>query len=372
MRILQVNKLYYPHIGGIERVIQDISEGLNDRHDINVLVCQPKGKTADEVINGVKVRRSGSFGTFCSCPVSVSFLSHFRKMAKNSDLVHVHLPFPLGDLACLLSGYKGKVVISWHSDVVKQKKLMFFYKPLMNAFLKRADCIFVATPGHISGSAYLKPYSEKCRIVPYGLDIPSYEESPAHPVLTEKLNDPKNKKVLFTGRLVYYKGIDVLIRAMKNTSDCELFIAGDGILHEELEREAKESGIIDRVHFLGVLSVEDLRAAMRDCDVFVLPSVENSEAFGIVQMEAMVYGKPVINTSLPTGVPYVSLDKISGITVAPKNEAELSAAVNTLVHDDELRDKYGKNAYSLVREKYDINKILDNINDIYRELAEGK
>ena len=112
MKILQVNKLYSPHIGGIERVIQDISEGLSDRYDIEVLVCQPKGRTADEVVNGIKVRRSGSIGTYFSMPVSIPFLFHFRKMARAADIVHVHLPFPLGDLACLLSGYKGKVVVS--------------------------------------------------------------------------------------------------------------------------------------------------------------------------------------------------------------------------------------------------------------------
>lgn len=372
MKILQVNKLYSPHIGGIERVIQDISEGLNDRHDINVLVCQPKGKTADEVINNVRVRRSGSIGTYFSCPVSFKFLSHFRKMAKTADIVHCHLPFPLSDIACLLSKYKGKVVISWHSDVVKQKKLMFFYKPIMNAFLKRADRIFVATPGHIDGSAYLKPYREKCSIVPYGLDISAYENAEFSPVLSNKLTVSSSKKLLFTGRLVYYKGIDVLLRALKYTTDCELFIAGDGVLHEMLLQEAQKSGITDRVHFLGVLSDSDLKSAMHDCDVFILPSVENSEAFGIVQMEAMVYGKPVINTSLPTGVPYVSLDGVSGITVPPKDEKALGEAIEKLVHDDILREQYGKKAYELVREKYAMEKVISRIEDIYTELIKGE
>ena len=372
MRILQVNKLYSPHIGGIERVIQDISEGLKDKYDINVLVCQPKGKTADDVINGVKVRRSGSIGTYFSMPVSVPFLFHFRKMSKKADIVHIHLPFPLADIACIFSGFKGKVVLSWHSDIVKQKKFMTFYKPFMNALLKRADCIFVATQGHISGSAYLKPYSDKCMVVPYGLDISLYENAQAVPVLTEKLNNKSKKKILFTGRLVYYKGIDVLLRAFKDTNDCELFIAGNGVLRQKLIDEAKESHIADRVHFLGRLSDNDLKAAMRDCDVFVLPSVENSEAFGIVQMEAMVYGKPVINTSLPTGVPFVSLDRQSGITVAPKDEKALAEAINNLVHDDKLRLEYGTNAYRMVREKYDMSKVMDKISGIYEDLTDRK
>lgn len=368
MKILQVNKLYSPHIGGIERVIQDISEGLKDRYEIQVLVCQSKGKTSDEVINGVSVKRAGSIGTYFSCPVSFSFLRYFRKMSEDADIVHIHLPFPLADLACLLSGYRGRVVLSWHSDVVKQKKLMYFYKPLMKSLLKRADRIFVATPGHITGSAYLGPYSEKCAVVPYGIDADSYEKAAAVPVLTQKLSQSDSVKILFTGRLVYYKGIDVLIRAMKDTSDCELFIVGEGVLHDQLVQEAENSGVSDRVHFMGVLSDEHLKAAFRDCDIFVLPSVENSEAFGIVQMEAMVYGKPVINTSLPTGVPYVSPDGVSGITVEPRSESQLAQAVQTLVRDGQLRKKYGEQAYRIVREKYDMPRVMDRISDIYQEL----
>ena len=369
MKILQVNKLYSPHIGGIERVIQDISEGLSDRYDIEVLVCQPKGRTADEVVNGIKVRRSGSIGTYFSMPVSIPFLFHSRKMARAADIVHVHLPFPLGDLACLLSGYKGKVVVSWHSDIVKQKKLMTFYRPVMNAFLKRAHCIFVATEGHIKGSCYLKPYAEKCRIVPYGIDTGAYEKAEKYPFLTDKLSCRSSKKILFTGRLVYYKGIDVLIRAMNRTTDCELFIAGDGVLRDELLKEVKKAGTEERIHFMGVLSDRDLKAAFSDCDIFVLPSVASSEAFGIVQMEAMVYGKPVINTDLPTGVPYVSPDGYSGITVPPGDEEKLAEAIENLVHDNELREQYGKNAYSLVREKYEMNIVNDKISNIYEELA---
>lgn len=369
MKILQVNKLYSPHIGGIERVIKDISEGLKDKYDIQVLVCQPKGKTADEVIGGVKVRRSGSIGTYFSMPVSAKFLVHFKEMSKDADIVHIHLPFPLGDLACLLSGYKGKVVISWHSDVVKQKKLMMLYKPVMKSFLKRADCILVATEGHIKGSSYIKPYIKKCRIVPYGLDIAAYERAEKYPLLTEMLSNRENKKLLFTGRLVYYKGIDVLIKALRYTTDCELFIAGDGVLRDELTNEVQMNGMTDRVHFMGVLSDKALKAAMSDCDIFILPSVENSEAFGIVQMEAMVYGKPVINTFLPTGVPFVSIDGISGITVPPKDDLALSIAIETLVHNDEIREKYGQKAYELVRERYEMSHVIEQISMIYEELA---
>jgi len=368
LKILQVNKLYSPQIGGIETVIQSISENLNDRADIDVLVCQPKGKGSKDIVNGVKVTRCSSLGTYFSMPVSLEFISKFRKMSKTSDIVHIHVPFPLADLACILSGYKGKVVIYWHSDIVKQKKLLKLYKPLMNKFLKRADCIVVATQGHIDGSPYISKYADKCKIIPYGLNLEDY--SITGDILTKQLHNKDSLKVLFVGRLVYYKGVDVLVKAFKNVTGCELFIVGTGTLKDELKQIS--SDIHNIVHFLGSLSDTDLKKALSDCDMFVLPSVENSEAFGIVQMEAMVYGKPVINTSLHTGVPHVSLDGLTGITVPPSNIDALSKAIQTLANDDTLRKQYGNNAYNRVREVFDNNKIMNDIYSLYCSLADGK
>lgn len=369
MNILQVNKLYYPHIGGIETVIQDISEGLKTRADISVLVCQEKGKTKKEIINGVKVTRASSFGIFSSMPVSFSFINLFKKMSKKADIIHLHLPFPLSDLACLLSGYKGKVVVSWHSDIVKQKKLLKLYKPIMNALLKRADCIIVATQGHIDGSQYLKPYANKCRIIPYGINTKLYTKN-TKKILTNKLFDKEDKKVLFIGRLVYYKGIEVLLEAFSHTYGSELFIVGKGPLEKELLDLSMSLGIHDKVHFMGKLSDVELMEALEDCDIFVLPSVENSEAFGIVQMEAMAYGKPIINTCLNTGVPYVSINGETGITVEPRNANQLSKAIKELVENDEKRKEYGERAYELVRQKFEMKKVLNDLFELYKDLTE--
>jgi rhamnosyl/mannosyltransferase len=368
LKILEVNKLYYPHIGGIETVIQSISENLKDRADVQVLVCQPKGKGSVDVVNGVTVTRCSSLGTYFSMPVSFEFIRKFKQMAKTSDIVHIHVPFPLGDLACLLSGYKGKVVIYWHSDVVKQKKLLKLYKPIMERFLKRADCIVVATQGHIDGSPYISRYAEKCKIIPYGLNLEDYIIT--GDLLTQKLHDKSNLKVLFVGRLVYYKGVDVLVKAFAKVTGCELFIVGTGKLENELKTIA--DGMENSVHFLGSLSDENLKKALSDCDIFVLPSVENSEAFGIVQMEAMVYGKPVVNTSLPTGVPHVSLDGVTGITVEPSNVDALAKAIQSLVDDDQLRTLYGKNARERVLKTFDNRTIMDDIYNLYCNLAEDK
>ena len=368
LRILQVNKFYPPHIGGIETVIQQVSQGLKDRAEVSVLVCQPKGRGVREVCDGVPVTRCSSWRTVASCPVSFSFFREFRRMAKEADVIECHLPFPLADLACLLSRTKKRVVIAWHSDVVKQKKLLALYKPILRAFLRRADAIIVATQGHIDGSAFLPPFRDKCVVIPYGIPTAEYLQSPAAPILTEKLRGKPLRKLLFVGRLVYYKGVDVLLRAFARTEGCALFLAGEGVLEPQLRQEAQTLGVADRVFFLGRLTDAQLRAAFRDCDIFVLPSVANSEAFGIVQLEAMVYGKPVINTALPTGVPLVSIHGETGLTVPPGDETALADAIRTLAEDDALREAYGAAAQRRVLEHFELDNMIDGV---YRVLAEG-
>ena len=150
LRVLQVNKMYYPATGGVERLVQQIAEGLNERTDMKVLVCRKKGKGQVDTINGVEVHRASSLGVYFSMPVSFSFFRQLRSMSRDCDVIHLHMPFPLGDLGILLSGFKGKVVVSWHSDVVRQKKLMVLYRPIMERLLKRAYrrfCLSGALPG---------------------------------------------------------------------------------------------------------------------------------------------------------------------------------------------------------------------------------
>ncbi len=371
IRILEVNKAYFPHTGGIETLVKQYSEELGKYKNIEVhtlVCCDGRGRTYSENINGVKLIRAGSVGTYFSCPLSFSFIRLFRKMSRNADIVHIHIPFPLADLALLLSGYKGKVIVSWHSDVVKQKKLLIFYRPLLKYLLNRADRILVATEGHISGSEFLPEYSHKCKILPYGISPEEYINIKKNPFLTEKATNPDCVKVFFTGRLVYYKGVDVLIKAFRNVNyNCELFIAGTGVLESELKEKVSRYGINDRVHFLGFLPEEQLKQAFSDCDIFVLPSVARSEAFGIVQLEAMVYGKPVINTSLPSGVPYVSVHGKTGFTVQPENSRQLAKAIKILCENKSLREKFGQSARERVLTQFNEHTVIKKLYEILSE-----
>ena len=355
--ILEVNKFYPPHIGGIERVVSQRAKYLSQFPDteVKVLVCQEKGKGKTEFLNGVEVIRCGSFGTYFSCPVSFSFFKEFQRLSKWADVIEFHMPFPLEDAACLLSQCKCRVVLSWHSDIIRQKKLLFFYKPILKKFLKRADVIITATQGHIESSAFLPEFQQKCTVIPYPVEI--RQNLKLSPILTEKLFQPEQVKILFVGRLVYYKGVDILIQAFRQVRGCELFLCGSGVLETELKQLAKDLP----VHFLGNLSDEDLNSAFADCDIFVLPSVENSEAFGIVQQEAMVFGKPVINTNLPTGVPYVSIHQETGLTVPPHHIKALAEAIQKLADSSDLRTLYGENARKRVLESYQCKKIMQDV-----------
>ena len=372
MKILQVNKLYYPEIGGIEKTLQQISEGLSKdpEVDLKVLVCQKKGKGQVEYVNGVEVHRSGSLGVVASVPISFSFIWNLRKLAKDMDVIQFHLPFPLGDLACLLSGYRGKVVAYWHSDVVKQKKWMLLYRPVMERFLKRADVILVGAEGIINGSKYLKPYRDKCKVVPFAVSDEILEAGKRY------LNQYKWRTMLnqthflFIGRLVYYKGCSVLLEAFsKISSEATLTIIGEGFLKKELMLQAEQSGILERVRFKGYVDGEKLKECMQQADVFVLPSVERSEAFGLVQLEAMAYGIPVINTNLPSGVPEVSIHQKTGLTVKPGSSENLASAMEWMCKHPFERRRMGTAARQRVEERFTQDIMVNTIKQVYKELV---
>ncbi|MDR1219132.1 MAG: glycosyltransferase [Treponema sp.] len=369
IKVLQINKFYAPWVGGVERVVQNIAEGLNDKSDMKVLVCQSQGKAEETTVNNIQVIRSSSLGVLYSMPVSFDFIFKLWKLSRQYDILLFHTPFPLADLACLFSGYRGKIVVWWHSDIISQRRLLKVITPILKWFLRRADVVVAATQAHIDNSAFLGPYKDKCRVIPFGLKFSDYEQVSMANYLMDRLFNKQNKKALFVGRLVYYKGIDILIQAMRAVRGAELFIAGSGVLECELKARVEAEGLGEKIHFLGYLPFEELKAAYADCDVFVFPSNANVEAFGLAQMEAMFYGKPVVNTNLPTGVPLVSVDGKTGLTV-PVNDADaLSRAIQRLIDDGELRSRLGANARQRVYEEYSFDRMMDKVYELCEELA---
>lgn len=369
IKILQVNKLYYPEVGGIEKTLQQISEGLNEKAALEVLVCQKKGRGISERVNEVQVHRAGSFGVIASVPISFSFIWKLRRMSKNMDIIQFHMPFPLGDLACLLSGYKGKVAAYWHSDVVKQKKWMIFYRPVMEAFLRRADVIFVGARGVAEGSKYLGPYLNKCHVVPFAVSESILRDGREYIDAYGCSRNNDGLQILFVGRLVYYKGISVLIDAVKRLpASVKLTVVGDGVLEEEMKQKCRELEIQDRVLFLGKVSDEQLKQCYRQADVFVLPSTQRSEAFGLVQLEAMAYGLPVVNTNLKSGVPEVSIHGETGLTVPPEDPVQLAEALKWMEEHPQERTEMGKRARKRVETHYSEKALFSGLIKEYEEL----
>lgn len=376
LKFLQLNKYYYPHIGGIERVVQQLAENLAETTEMTVLVSAEDGKYQEEEVNRVKLIRLPRHIKLGSMPVSFGLFGKLRKLAEQQDVILLHMPFPIGDLACLLSGYKGKIILWWHSDVVRQKKLMLLYKPIMLCMLKRADAIIVATQGHIEGSSYLKPYREKCHIIPYGVE--QRIEEAADRYVSENVDfatqeeSCKPVRFLFVGRFAYYKGCDVLLEAFARVKNAELIMAGTGNLEERLKQKTLELGIAPRTFFTGKLSEEELCRQYAGCDVFVLPSVAKSEAFGLVQIEAMTFGKPVINTRLSSGVPYVSIHKETGVTVEPGNVEQLAEAMQWMVDNKKARIEMGEQARLRMKAHYRINDMTSGVLNLYKELIKEK
>jgi rhamnosyl/mannosyltransferase len=372
MRVLQLSKFYFPYAGGIEKVVFDIAEGLADKVDMNALVCQPKGRGKSEIINGIRIIRAGSFGIYFSMPVSLIFPFLLKKIGKEFDILHFHMPFPLADLSYLWIRPQGKVVAWWHSDIVKQRNLLRVYKPFMMRFLEKADKIIVATPQHIESSPFLKNFREKCVVIPYGIDISRF-------TLNDKMrgkvagihNTYGSKIILFVGRLVYYKGVEYLIEAMKEV-DAKLLLVGEGPLKKNLINLANKMGIKDKIVFVGMVDDEDLVSYYHACTIFTLPSIVNSEAFGIVQIEAMACGKPVVNINLPTGVPYVSLNGETGITVPPRDSSALADALNVLLNNADLCAKYGQNARKRVEEEFAMKLMIDRVLSVYKQVIYNK
>jgi len=368
IKVLQVNKLYAPFIGGVERTVQDIAEGLKDQVDMKVLVCQPKGNTTVEVINGVEVTKAGSLGIYWSMPVSLTFPFLLAKMSRDVDIIHFHFPFPLGDFSYLLLGARGKkIVVTYHCDIVRQKKALILYKPFLFKFLSIADRILVTSPNILQSSKYLTPFKNKCVVVP--LSIPVEEYTRVDQTFDVGISQGE-KIVLFVGRLSYYKGVEYLIEAMQ-WIDAKLLIIGDGELRNVLEEKTFSLGLNKKVNFLGKVPDQLLRYCYQICDVFVLPSIESSEAFGIVQMEAMAYGKPVVNTNLPTGVPFVSVHGETGLTVPPRDSIALANAVNKILEDEKLANSFSQNAIKRVNEKFSRKRMLEQIYSIYNELMDS-
>lgn len=344
MRVVQVGKYYYPFSGGIESHLYTLAGELKNDVDLDVIVSNTAPRTVRDVVNGVPVTRCASYGHVAAVEVSPGMVLELS--SRSYDLVHLHLPHPVGVASYLASKKprQHRLVVTYHSDVVRQRFLMRFYAPLLERLLERADVVIATSPELLEYSNVLPRYRAKTRVVPYGIDLEQFGANDA--VLAEaraiRERFGQGPLLLGVGRLIYYKGFEFALRALPLLPAARLLLIGEGPLRPELEALARELGVAERVHFLGAILNERVTPYYLASDVYVMPSIARSEAFGIVQIEAMACGLPVVNTRLPSGVPFVSRDGETGFTVEPEDPRALAAAVERLLAEPSLRRRFGE------------------------------
>lgn len=362
-RVLQLGKFYPPHPGGMESHLEALCGELKEQIDLNVIVAASNSfRSSEELIDGVKVAHLGRLFTLRSAPMCPTMVRRIREA--KADLVHIHWPNPTALLAYLASGHRGQLVFTYHSDVVRQKVLTRIFDPILRRGLDRADAIIASSANYIDSSEVLRPHREKCRVIPFGIDLKRFERPDELEVVRlRKQFGPR--MILSVGRLVYYKGFEFLIDAMKSVN-AHLVLVGNGPMEAELRARIQASGVQDRVTLL--TKVKDVVPFYHAAELFVLPSIARSEAFGIVQLEAMACGTPVVNTQLDSGVPSVSIDGVTGITVPPEDSKELARAINSLLDDSQRRATYGNAAYRRVQEQFSLRGMAEQTLALYHKV----
>lgn len=366
MRILHIYKDYYPPTcGGIEIAIHRIIEGTRDAcEEVAVMICNRSHKSEFAEVEGTPVFKVGEWGRFLSAPLAPTFPWWLRK--SDADILHYHLPNPTAVLSHLLVKPKGKVIVHYHSDIVRQERWLKFYDPFRHRFMEMADRIIVTSPDYLESSEFLQPYRDKCTVVPFGISLTRFSASEEVEESAQILRRRYGMNiVLFVGILRYYKGLYTLIHAMEHV-DGKLLIVGIGPLLEELISYVQTLSYAEKIVFLG--QVESVVPYYYAADVFCLPSIYRSEAFGLVLIEASACGLPLVSTELGTGTSYVNKHGETGLVVPPQNESALVEALNKLLSQNNLRQEYGQAARRRAEELFTQEKMCEQILRIYKDV----
>ncbi len=370
MRILHIYKDYFPVLGGIENHIRILAEAQAARgHAVTVLVANPARRTTVEMLNGVRVIKAARWATVASTPISPAL---FRQTARlTADVAHLHFPHPPGEVANWLLHPARATVISYHSDVVRQAGILRFYKPLLKRVLNRADAIIYGSPP-MRNSVYLQPQAAKLHLIPYGVPLDRFLKEPSGEEIDRvKARYPivasDRSKLLFVGRLRYYKGLNVLIDALPQI-DAQLIVVGIGPMMDEWQMLARARGVAERVAWLGEAPDDDLPALYHLADLFVLPATHSSEAFGLVQVEAMASGVPTICTEVGTGTSWVTQDGQTGYVAPPNDPAALAEKINRLLADPQLRHSMGAAARARAQAEFAVERLIERVERLYQTL----
>jgi rhamnosyl/mannosyltransferase len=376
LKIVHIYKDYFPVLGGMENHIRHIAEAFVARgHDVTVLVTNTTNRTVIETMNGVNVIKAARQIHVQSAPISFQFPRWVAKITQNADIVHLHAPYPIGEACNLLFGRGKKTIITWQSDVVRQKTLLRFYAPILRQVIKRADHIILSSEIYGRTSPWVSPYLHKCTAVPLSIDPARFKPLETSEVfktsevfaLRQCLGLPSDKFLLLSvGRLRYYKGLDDLIRALpKLPPDVMAVLVGIGPMAGEWRALAQSLGVAERIIWPGEASDADVLDYYRACDVYVNPANSRAEAFGISILEALASGLPVISTEVGTATSWINLHGVTGLVTPPSDPAALAAAILTLHHDPALRQTYALAAQRRAFSEFNEDLMFQRIETVY-------
>jgi glycosyltransferase involved in cell wall biosynthesis len=368
LTVLHVGKFYPPVPGGMERVVESLCQATRGRLESRVLAVHTGAGTVEEIVDGVPVTRVGTWGAAGSVPVAPALAAHLKRA--EADVMIVHEPNPWALLSYLVARPRVPLAMWFHSEVVRPRlQYQAFYAPMAEPVYRRARRIAVSSLSLGERAVALQPHQSRLSVIPFGIDADAWAPRDevsrrAHEI---RAGAP-GPVVLFAGRHVAYKGVDVLIRAVR-TLPVTLTVAGDGPMRASWERLSRVEPTRARIQFIGEVDDEELKAQMHACDVFVLPSVTRAEAFGFVQLEAMACGKPVVSTSVESGVPWVNRHDESGVVVPPGDVHALADALTRLTADAGLRSRLGEAGSSRVRRDFTLPMMADRFVSFCHEVA---
>jgi glycosyltransferase involved in cell wall biosynthesis len=366
VKVLHLGKFYPPVKGGMETILELMCEHTSSQVENSVICANDRCVLSEERQGSTDVIRMPAIarvGAVAVCPTMP-----MRLARADADLIVLHEPNPMALLAYFLARPSATLVVWFHSEVIRPSwRYKLFYRPFLQFALQRAVRIVASSPTLEASSPVLRPWQQKCLVIPFGIE----ERTASEPVLrrADAIRSQEGRPiVLFVGRMVPYKGVDVLLEAMRAIPAVALLV-GEGPERAALERTAEALGVADRVRFLGEVSNGELAALYRACDLFVLPSVTRQEAFGVVLLEAMACGKPVVSTDLGTGTGWVNQDRETGFVVRPGNAAALHDAIDRLVADPGLRSSLGEGARRRARTVFSLDRMIDAVLALYREVS---
>jgi rhamnosyl/mannosyltransferase len=377
MRILHIGKFFPPIPGGIENFVADLSAAqCRLGHDVAILFHGRPGHVwPDELPDGRRLYVSATYGDIAFAPVAPWFFFTLRRAMREfrPDLLHVHMPNV--SAFSLIAGRRRKIplVVHWHADVVsseydKRLRMLYpLYRPFETRLLKIADMIVATSQNYLDSSEPMQRFRNTCHMVPLGID-------------TARMRDDGRPErgsgrplVLSVGRFTYYKGYENLIEAAEHFSDVEIVICGDGPQRQQLQELVERKGLANRVLLPGFVSDADVGRYLRQCDVFCLPSIERTEAFGVSLLEAMALGKPLVTTDIPgSGVTFVNQDNETGLVAPRCDPAALAQAISRLLESPQLSRAMGERASERFKTFFQIDAVAQRMDETYSQIQSLK